>query len=104
MRNLATSLQRLDDQMLLAVRGGMPPKLVNPYTLPFKTTQLHAPGSHDMPGGVRDQQRAAAQAQFNAMTKAVPLSVALPSSSQAQAQFLHRVATGYGQPQLRKGK
>lgn len=77
---------------------------MNPWTMALKGKTLNAPGSVDLPGGVRDEQRAAAQALFKAMVKAVPLSVALPNPQQSQAQLLHRMATGYGQPTVHKGK
>jgi len=96
MKNLPDSLQRLDDQSLSTIHGGM----FRGARFAIKGTPLNpGPDPHDLYLAAR---QAEAKERFGTLTRANPGILAPPDPNWNVEVLKHRIATGYGQPQLRR--
>ena len=103
MKRMPDSLQTLDDRDLLQVQGGGKPGFsLSPWSALTKPSRLDAPGSFDLPGGPRDHQQAAAQAQFGSMVRANPAILAPPQFDFRGDLLRQRILSGSNQPQFRR--
>ncbi|BDU74957.1 hypothetical protein [Mesoterricola silvestris] len=97
-------LPHLDDTSLEAVTGGMFPRVAR---MVFTHTEKLNPGAgadaYLMPGGIRDHERACAQARFDALVKQNPGLFAPPDPNYSVNLLQQRLANGYGKPHLVRG-
>ncbi len=96
MKNLPDSIQRLEDPSLSTIHGGM----FRAARFAFKGMPLNSgPDPHDV---YLAAQQAEARERFQALTRANPGILAPPDPNWSVEVLKHRMATGYGQPQLRR--
>ncbi|GEM_PF-7044419 len=92
-------LQILDERSLDTISGGMISRF--PWTTLFRSKPLDQNGdSYLMPGGIRDQQQAAARERYEALVRANPGILAPPDPNYSVQLFQHRLASGYGKPHV----